>query len=217
MPFSLAPVLDLMKSAVREIRRRLGNTISFGTEAPPTPASAQSPDHFSLGTDKSGRSWVLDLATGQVCQAQQSEQQMPVDNVPLASVELTATRLMQFLREAGYGAEVLGDDRCVVATEIGPVLLHHVREMQVLRFLRTFETPDWENTDQAMQAELVGRMNLLAIVTRFTLDCDDGEISAEYELPTIAGISRAQVLASLRLFVFNTMAQVRGTTGLDVT
>jgi hypothetical protein len=51
---------------------------------------------------------------------------------------------------------------------------------------------------------MIEEMNLHAIHTRFILDREDGTVRAEYELPLMAGVSRAQILAALRAFVMNT-------------
>jgi len=217
LSLKVAPLMEVMKSAWEGLERQVRSVILAYPFRRQRSADIE-PAFLALGDDENGRGWILDFDTGEVKKADFYTPVViaPTNNLPLMMSALTPERLVTILRGAGYGAQLLGEDVCVVQTEIGHVEMALNAKLGILRMCRRYTSPNWDEVKPGKQARIIEWMNRNAIIPRFTLDRMDGEVQAEYELPAIAGLSPAQVLAALRAFVSETTVLMRVSPGLNL-
>ena len=156
-----------------------------------------------LGGDGSGATYVLNLETGAIeCVAPVPPVCDP-DSAPLHPLsQVTPALLATICERGGYltRLDALGD--ITVFTGIGDVLLVTLGEKDDLVMLgRKFTFA--ESTSPRDRAKLVRRLNRLSVMVRF--DAGSGAwFVAQYPFLITAGLSPAQLLATLRVFVDQT-------------
>ena len=161
--------------------------------------------HFDLGTDTLGRTWSLDLQTGDVRHAPADTPTIAESNATVIHArEFTQSRLIRILGEGGWEVTVDSNDGAAAfLTELGPLTITVRQEERALRFSRTYRwvlgAESWESAeDRAMGIEALNRS---ASFMRFVPAVDGTTFDAAYDVPLIAGLTRAQLLDLVRRFV----------------
>jgi len=214
----MAPVMEVVQSAWRGVSRRMGQILTRGRTLV-WGSKKTEPTSLSLGEDKDGRAWVLNLATGEVemAPAVQPTSTVQPTGATLQLHELTPKLLHSVFDNAGYGVKPLEANIICIDTEIGVVQVGVNPRGMLLGFRRQFSRTSWDPQDAKRQAKLIEKINGRTILVRFRIDREDGEITAEYALPLLAGVTRPQILAALRAFVMSVRTHAYGTPGLEIT
>jgi hypothetical protein len=200
-------IAEAVQAWVRQaLRRRAAPVVCADASADTiadTPAEAPAIGVLPLGGDDSGATYVLNLETGAIeCVAPLPPVHDP-DSAPLHSLsQVTPALLATVCERGGYltRLDALGD--ITVFTGIGDVLLVTLGEKADLVMLgRKFTFA--ESASPRDRATLVRRLNRLSVMVRF--DAGSGAwFVAQYPFLITAGLSPAQLLATLRVFVDQT-------------
>lgn len=169
-------------------------------------------DLLPLGKDPMGRAWTLHLGTGAI-EAVPSETLVEGINTEIVPVSaISGAWVARVLAEGGWSVTLPAGPAAKspiysVATELGPVTVGvtgNGRRVYFLRVLRWDTThADWGTPDE--RAIGTEGLNCLAFVAKFATTEDPAELSASFDIPTHAGITRAQLLQYLRHFVHETV------------
>lgn len=169
-------------------------------------------DVLPLGNDPMGRAWTLHLGTGAI-EAVPSEtfvEGINTEIVPASAI--SGEWVARVLAEGGWsvtpapGLPAKSPSHAVV-TEIGPVTVGVTGNDRRLHLARVYR---WDTADAdwaTAEARAIGTqgLNCAAYVVKFATTEEPAELSASLDIPTHAGITRAQVLQYLRRFVHETI------------
>jgi Putative bacterial sensory transduction regulator/T5orf172 domain len=173
-------------------------------------ASEAPAEQLELGSDESGTSYVLNLATGGIdalaspvgpsfvpsptaAAAHRSPMHTPIE--PIA--QLTPDRLAEILHAGGYEVERDADGEVVARTAIGRVLVLADSRDAMVHFVGTFAFRD-EVTLRA-RLLLANRLNAKGLVARYYVR-RQSDLAVECNIVCATGLDPAQLLATLRLF-----------------
>ena len=160
------------------------------------------PELLSLGGDGSGDAYVLNLTTGAIDRVAPPP---PVrdDSAPVHPLSQVTPALIALICErGGYHTRVDALGGVTVCTGVGEVLLTTLGEQSDLIMMSRLY-PFAETTPARDRVKLVRRLNRRSLVVRF--DSDNGLwFLAQIPLLITAGLSSAQLLATLRVFVDQT-------------
>lgn len=150
-------------------------------------------ESMAIGTAPDGRSLSLNLATGRVDLGGVPDPQLQ----PLAAADWDAARVVAVFRGAGFHATV-DDEGDVLATDgVRSLVVFLNRPAFALRCMILFRFADEVPT--RVRRRTVYALNQRAMMGRYS--CPDGTaLVIEQEVPMLAGLSPAQLLAAVRLF-----------------
>lgn len=160
---------------------------------------------LALGDDPLGRSWSLDLQTGEVRQGHSRVPTLGETNSAVVGLaELSIERIARILAEGGWEVCVTPDAPLLhLETEIGLVSLGLLDDGRRLRLFQLGRWADgveeWETVDERIAGIAV--LNRVAYLVRFVAKEDDSGFVASYDLPLTAGVTRAQLLDLTRRFI----------------
>ena len=161
------------------------------------------PELLSLGGDGSGDAYVLNLTTGAIDRVAPPPPVRDPDSAPVHPLSQVTPALIALICErGGYHTRVDALGGVTVFTGIGEVLLTTLGEESDLIMLSRLY-PFAETTSARDRVKLVRRLNRRSLVVRF--DSDNGLwFLAQVPLLITAGLSPAQLLATLRVLVDQT-------------
>jgi hypothetical protein len=161
------------------------------------------PELLSLGGDGSGDAYVLNLTTGAIDRVAPPPPVRDPDSAPVHPLSQVTPALIALICErGGYHTRVDALGGVTVFTGIGEVLLTTLGEESDLIMLSRLY-PFAETTSARDRVKLVRRLNRQSLVVRF--DSDNGLwFLAQVPLLITAGLSPAQLLATLRVLVDQT-------------
>ena len=150
-------------------------------------------DSLPMGTAPDGRSLSLNLATGRVDLGGVPDPALQ----PLAAADWDAARVVAVFRGAGFHATI-DDDGDVLATDgLRTLVVFLNRPQYALRLMILFRFA--ESVPMRVRRRMVYRLNERAMMGRYS--CPNGEsLVIEQEVPLLAGLAPAQLLAAVRLF-----------------
>lgn len=175
-------------------------------------------DLLPLGRDPMGRAWSLHLGTGAVEAAPIQTLIEGINTEIVPASEISGTWVARVLAEGGWSVTLSSETAAEspshsVVTEIGTVTVAVTGNGRRVHFTRVYrwdtEHADWATPeDRAIGAE---GLNGAAYVVRFATTEEPAELAASLDIPTHAGITRAQLLQYLRRFVHETIIVLRAT------
>jgi hypothetical protein len=191
-------IAEAVQAWVRQALRRRAASVE-GSELPETSV----PELLSLGGDQSGDAYVLNLSTGAIDRVPPVPPVRDPDSAPVHPLsQVTPALLALICDRAGYHTRVDALGGVTVFTGIGEVLLTTLGEQADLIMLSRLY-PFAETTPARDRVKLVRRLNRRSLVVRF--DSDNGLwFLAQCPLLITSGLSPAQLLATLRVFVDQT-------------
>jgi hypothetical protein len=150
-------------------------------------------DSLPMGTAPDGRSLSLNLATGRVDLGGVPDPALQ----PLAAADWDAARVVAVFRGAGFHA-VTDDEGDVMATDgVRSLVVILNRPLYALRLMILFRFA--ESVPVRVRRQTVFRLNQRAMMGRYSTP-DDASLVIEQEVPLLAGLAPAQLLAAVRLF-----------------
>ena len=161
------------------------------------------PELLSLGGDASGDAYVLNLSTGAIDRVAPVPPVRDPHSAPVHPLgQVTPALIALICERGGYHTRVDALGGVTVFTGVGEVLLTTLGEQSDLIMISRLY-PFAETTPARDRVKLVRRLNRRSLVVRF--DSDNGLwFLAQIPLLITAGLSSAQLLATLRVFVDQT-------------
>lgn len=157
-----------------------------------------------VGRDSDGTLHILDLTTGRIVLTPPTPTTMTTLR-PLK--DYTVALIADLVMGAGFRATIVDDTTVRVTTEIGKVAVIPELSAEQILIKATYSFAD--STLPHARQEFVDGCNRSALVTRFRLVEDAAEVVAEYQVVGSVGVTAAQLMASLRLFVEHTSGAMR--------
>lgn len=124
----------------------------------------------------------------------------------------TAALMAQILDAGGYPIKMCDDNHVGVGVRIALAMIGPIPDQQVIRMAVYIGLE--KSMPLAERSALARQMMDVTPLGQFTID-DDGDLESAYEIVVTAGLTPAQFLATVRLFVMSLMLAALGTGVVD--